>query len=408
MRALTALALCTGVLVLASPSWASPCGLPDPANKPIAIGGTHLSPPYPMISIRLGEQGVTVIRVEIGADGSVLDDFVRRSSGSDRLDHAALDYVKQNWRWKPPSSNCRPVAAATDVTVGWSLTRDHSGTAPEVTRPLPPLPASIHSMPPDQQKLALARYLIAQIQRAHPQQKELDLASAPAVVSFKARLIALPDAQQRFALAAFQNSLDETLNVRQAETESKLSESIAEHMDLESIKALVTFYATPLGQKSLTAHSTMTPEERRKMGEFVLAHPGTLELFVPVLRVLADKAKTMKQDRVTFISNFQGRLCTKLATFNIRDPICLRPLPLSPAMLKPEPCEAGNCDAGQPVHQLDVSNENVGKAAPSAAAPAPPQPTLAAQTQGDSCSEEERQVAELARKNGYHYAGVCK
>jgi protein TonB len=51
------------------------------------------SPAYPPISKRLGEQGKVVVRVLIGADGSPQQAELERSSGFDRLDRSALEYV---------------------------------------------------------------------------------------------------------------------------------------------------------------------------------------------------------------------------------------------------------------------------------------------------------------------------
>src|SRR5471032_969189 len=65
------------------------------------IVATHVSPPYPTISQRLGEQGTSLLRVTLNPDGSVAADALTRSSGSERLDQAALDFVKANWRWAP-------------------------------------------------------------------------------------------------------------------------------------------------------------------------------------------------------------------------------------------------------------------------------------------------------------------
>ena len=115
---LAALAAFTGLMVSTSESWAA-CGVFDPANQPVPITSTHIQPPYPEISRRLGERGKTVLRVDIDEHGSVIDDYVRRSSGSDRLDHAALEFVRDNWRWQPSSTRCHPVAAITDVEIGW-------------------------------------------------------------------------------------------------------------------------------------------------------------------------------------------------------------------------------------------------------------------------------------------------
>jgi protein TonB len=51
------------------------------------------APAYPPVSKRLGEQGKVLVRVFIGADGVPQKAELKRSSGFDRLDRSALDYV---------------------------------------------------------------------------------------------------------------------------------------------------------------------------------------------------------------------------------------------------------------------------------------------------------------------------
>jgi periplasmic protein TonB len=51
---------------------------------------------YPRQSITMGEEGVVVVRVFIGADGLPKDADVQKSSGFERLDRAALVYVMQS------------------------------------------------------------------------------------------------------------------------------------------------------------------------------------------------------------------------------------------------------------------------------------------------------------------------
>ena len=87
--------------------------------KPIAR--THSLPPYPTISQRLGEQGTSQMQVAISTEGTVTECKIIKSSGSERLDNAACEYVKGHWRWQPPTSEGKPVAANTDVSVVWNL-----------------------------------------------------------------------------------------------------------------------------------------------------------------------------------------------------------------------------------------------------------------------------------------------
>jgi protein TonB len=46
------------------------------------------------------EQGTVVLSVVVSEQGSVSDISIFRSSGSERLDHAALRAVRR-WRWSP-------------------------------------------------------------------------------------------------------------------------------------------------------------------------------------------------------------------------------------------------------------------------------------------------------------------
>ena len=102
-----------------SPAMAQAPSCPDTKAQPIMP--THMIPPYPALSQKLGEQGTTILMVDIGADGAPTAARVTKSSGSLRLDDAAATYVKDNWRWQSPTRQCRPVAFSTDVSIVWNL-----------------------------------------------------------------------------------------------------------------------------------------------------------------------------------------------------------------------------------------------------------------------------------------------
>lgn len=76
-----------------------PPSAPSPSAGHVELpssGASYLqnpAPVYPAISKRLGEQGKAVVRVLIGADGTPQKVELKRSSGYDRLDRAAVDYV---------------------------------------------------------------------------------------------------------------------------------------------------------------------------------------------------------------------------------------------------------------------------------------------------------------------------
>ncbi len=101
---------------------------PAPPPKAVAssdplrpIMRTHTLPPYPPISVRLNEQGTTLMEVHITAEGNVDDCKVVQTSSSERLDSAACDYVKSRWRWQPPTNQGTPTAVSTRVSVKWDL-----------------------------------------------------------------------------------------------------------------------------------------------------------------------------------------------------------------------------------------------------------------------------------------------
>jgi protein TonB len=58
------------------------------------------NPVYPALSKRLREEGTVLLRVNLDAQGSVLDISIEKSSGFQRLDQAAHEAVKQ-WRFIP-------------------------------------------------------------------------------------------------------------------------------------------------------------------------------------------------------------------------------------------------------------------------------------------------------------------
>jgi len=58
------------------------------------------APAYPIESRRQREQGTVTLSLLLDTDGRVKDIAIARSSGSGRLDRAALDAVKR-WRWAP-------------------------------------------------------------------------------------------------------------------------------------------------------------------------------------------------------------------------------------------------------------------------------------------------------------------
>jgi protein TonB len=82
---------------------------------------TQTMPPYPTISRRLGEQGTSQLQLTICMDGSVTDCRVFKTSGAERLDAAACDYVKGHWRSQPATHNGIPIASSDSTEIVWNL-----------------------------------------------------------------------------------------------------------------------------------------------------------------------------------------------------------------------------------------------------------------------------------------------
>jgi len=77
-------------------------------------------PPYPALSRRMNEQGKTVVKVLIGADGMPQKVELLRSSGFERLDQAALATVMR-WRYVPGKRSGSAEAMWFDVPIDWEL-----------------------------------------------------------------------------------------------------------------------------------------------------------------------------------------------------------------------------------------------------------------------------------------------
>ena len=68
----------------------------------------------------MGEEGVTLVRVLVKADGRAGEVELKRSSGYDRLDQAALRAVRK-WRFVPATKHGEPVDAWLDQPVTFKL-----------------------------------------------------------------------------------------------------------------------------------------------------------------------------------------------------------------------------------------------------------------------------------------------
>lgn len=86
-----------------------------------AIAGTHTTPPYPPLAIRLSEEGSVRLHLTISPQGMVTDAAVIRSSGYDDLDQAARRWILTHWRYRPALRAGMGVASTSDVQVRFDL-----------------------------------------------------------------------------------------------------------------------------------------------------------------------------------------------------------------------------------------------------------------------------------------------
>lgn len=97
------------------------------AGTPIRfISAPDLSAYYPAASRRIGEQGRAVVRVCVSAGGAIDSAEIASSTGSARLDEAALAFTRAV-RFQPAVSNGAPVSACMSFAVKFEL---HEPAAP--------------------------------------------------------------------------------------------------------------------------------------------------------------------------------------------------------------------------------------------------------------------------------------
>ena len=78
-------------------------------------------PLYPMEARHFGEEGQLLLAILVGADGRVLDAKATQSSGSERLDRAAIKEAREHWRLRPATRNGVPFEQWVNVPVVFRL-----------------------------------------------------------------------------------------------------------------------------------------------------------------------------------------------------------------------------------------------------------------------------------------------
>jgi len=85
-------------------------------------GAKITQPDYPPASRRAGEEGTVQLQVLVLASGRAGEVKVARSSGFPKLDEAAINEVKRNWRFVPGKEDGKPVDMWHTFAVTFRLT----------------------------------------------------------------------------------------------------------------------------------------------------------------------------------------------------------------------------------------------------------------------------------------------
>jgi len=113
---------------------AAPPPAPAPVAKPVEHEvvrtlpstqgkGAHITQPeYPPASRRAGEAGSVTLEVFVKEDGRAGDVKVAKSSGFPKLDEAAVNEIKRNWRFVPGKEDGKPVSMWHTFVVTFKLT----------------------------------------------------------------------------------------------------------------------------------------------------------------------------------------------------------------------------------------------------------------------------------------------
>jgi TonB family protein len=95
----------------------------DAYNRPIALKRDVLGVApvkYPTEALKRGREGRVVLDFVVAADGSVRHSVIRQSSGSARLDDAAVSAAR-GWSFSPEVQNGKAVAARALVPVDFRI-----------------------------------------------------------------------------------------------------------------------------------------------------------------------------------------------------------------------------------------------------------------------------------------------
>jgi len=105
----------------------SPPAPVQPVTEPVlelprynAVYLSNPPPAYPLAARRRGIEGTVLVRAEISAGGECQRAELKKTSGHEMLDHAALEAVKK-WRFMPAKRGSQAVVAWVEVPITFKL-----------------------------------------------------------------------------------------------------------------------------------------------------------------------------------------------------------------------------------------------------------------------------------------------
>ncbi len=104
----------------APPSTANGCGRLQRVTM-IPIPSTHRIGGYPSEALRRGQSGHVYMRLLVDKYGFARRPEVVVSSGYAILDQAAIDAIKDRWRWEPPPPECQESGVILGAAYNWSI-----------------------------------------------------------------------------------------------------------------------------------------------------------------------------------------------------------------------------------------------------------------------------------------------
>ena len=109
------------------PAPPAPAPAPEAPAEPLVPPGfvaaylNNPGPKYPYLSRQRREEGEVLLKVLVGVEGRAREVRVERSSGSERLDAAAIEVVQARWRFEPARRGSAAVEAWVLVPIIFQL-----------------------------------------------------------------------------------------------------------------------------------------------------------------------------------------------------------------------------------------------------------------------------------------------